>query len=140
MGNHNVRSIIHDIKDRNIRSAGDRDFRRCRKYAVSTGNAIKTRTRRKHLRYRKSFKDEYRKMRSLLENGLPIVLAFMSPEYDPFQTSRNICDAKRCYSEHCNKKPCGYQKFCRPCKRVESYPCATFCQMCKKKSSDFQYC
>lgn len=137
MGNHNVRSIFNDIEQRSLNSAGDREYRRCKKYAGNlASNITKCRSQRKHSRFTKSCKDEYRRLRTLLGSGSPIVFALMTSDYNnPFQLGyRKSHHIKRCHSDYGALKPCGYNRCCRPCKRVESYPCATYCRVCDKNS------
>lgn len=141
MGNRNVRSLIQDFQEQNVSSAGDRETRRQKRYCRNKpANTSKSRTRRKsNSRFTKSSRDECRRLRSLLGNELPILLAFLSSECNyPFAMNKNLHRIKRCHSEHNNQMPCDCVRPCNPYQRVNCYPCATYCRECSKMSVDFQ--
>jgi hypothetical protein len=134
MGNRHVRRIFHNLDDQHTSSARNRDYSRRNKTMRSLGRTRESRSYRQcNSRHLGSTRDEIRRLRNILGNEMPIMLAILPGECNyPCHLRKKTYRIKQCYSEQNHQQPCDSV---RSCHKVRSFPCATYCRECYKKKS-----
>lgn len=139
MGNQSVRSS--DFNWGASDSAGDAGLslgHKSRHKNVEPGTRKRTCKRSRAVkntpnRSTKSTRCEFRRLQALFGDKIPVVLAFLADSHYQVHFDENN-SVKHCCSEQNNtKKPCD-----QACRRFKSYPCASYCPKCKKKSASLR--